>query len=69
MIGVSYPTQKCGCKGKCFARGDATEKCSILTEAYQSKCPFQKANRHYTKGVYFPDNPYQPKGDKSEDNN
>lgn len=46
----------CKCEGKCFARGEIAGKCTILTEAYEKDCPFQKADRHYTKGVYFPDN-------------
>lgn len=50
----------CGCDGACFARGKETGRCKILTVAYKrNDCPFQKADRHYTNGVYYPDYQYE----------
>ena len=53
---------KCECEGACFARGKETGRCGILTEAASGKCSFQKADRHYTNGVFYPDYPYELRG-------
>ena len=59
MIYINDPRPEyCGCEGRCFARGE-TGKCRILTVAYKGSCPFQKPDRHYTNGVYYPDIPYE----------
>ena len=47
----------CKCEGLCFAKGMVTGKCRILREAYKSNCPFQKVDRHYTKGIFYDDYP------------
>ena len=60
MIFLNDPRPEyCGCEGKCFARGESG-RCGILTEAYKhNDCPFQKPDRRYTNGVFYPDYPYE----------
>ena len=52
----------CSCQGECCFRGTLTGKCAILTKAYVYGCSFQKKDRHYTKGKYYPDVPYAEEG-------
>lgn len=58
MAGIGSRSEYCGCPGRCFAKG-SSGKCRLLTEAYLTGCPFQKPDRQYTKGKFYPDHPYE----------
>ena len=57
---VQFPI--CNIKGQCFAKvrkdkKSEVDRCILLKEAYEEKCPFQKPHALVTKGVFYP---YRP---------
>ena len=62
QIGKESSSDICFCEGECCFRGSVTGRCKILNKAYYYGCSFQKKDRHYTKGKYYPDVPYEEEG-------
>lgn len=44
---------KCSMGGACFARG-RKDGCTILNRPVTGSCPFQKPEREYTGGKFYP---------------